>query len=100
MVPIAADSGDMPDIKDVSARLATLDRLRETTVAVYLDPVPSRDTVREMLDKAGIPRFKANPTAKRGGGLVYYSVSAVEKLLRARTLPAGAMVRARGPVVC
>ena len=69
-----------------TARLATIDRLRETTIPLFLDPVPSRDTLRQMFDAAGIPRFKANPTAKRGGGPCFYSVAGVEKLLRSRTM--------------
>jgi hypothetical protein len=61
-------------------------RLRETTIAAFLDPVPAPDTLRVWFDEANVPRFKANPTAKRGGGPVWYSVPAVEKLLRSRTL--------------
>jgi len=78
----------MPEDYDTTprARLATIDRLRETTLPLFLDPVPGRDALREMFDAAGVPRLKANPLAKRGGGHVYYSVSAVEKLLRSRTL--------------
>jgi hypothetical protein len=49
--------------------------------------VPSRETLRAWFDQARIPRFKSNPTAKRGGGTVFYSVSAVEKFLQSRTLP-------------
>jgi hypothetical protein len=56
------------------------------TLPLFLAPVPKRDTVRSWLDKAGVPRFKSNPAAKRGGGPCYYSVPAVEKLLRSRTL--------------
>lgn len=100
----------MSDELEPNARAATLDRLQETTIRNFLDPIPSRDALRAMLEGAGIPRFKANPQAKRGGGPVYYSVSAVEKFLRnrllsgsaatrLRTLPAGAMVQARGPVI-
>ena len=70
-----------------TARLATLDELMRTTLAVFLNPVPSKDTLRIWFDRARIPRFKMNPLAKRGGGRVYYSVVAVEKLLRERTLP-------------
>jgi hypothetical protein len=69
-----------------TARLATLDRLRETTIAQFLDPVPSRDALRALFDAARIPRFKSNPLAKRGGGPVFYSVAAVEKLFRNRLL--------------
>ena len=70
-----------------SARLATLDQLVQTLIPAYLDPTPSRETLRDWFDTARIPRFKANPTAKRGGGPVYYSVAAVEKFLQTRTLP-------------
>jgi hypothetical protein len=80
---------------NISARLATLDQLLETTIPLFLDPVPSRDTLRDWLDRANVPRFKANPTAARGGGVVFYSVAAVEKFFRSRTLPAGALTRAR-----
>ncbi len=68
-------------------RLATLDKLMETTIAMFMDPVPGRDTIRDWLDMAKVPRFKANPLAKRGGGPCYYDVSAVEKLLRGRMMP-------------
>jgi hypothetical protein len=71
-----------------TARLATLDQLIETTLPNFIAPIPSRDTLRSWFDSAKIPRFKANPTARRGGGPVFYSVAAVEKFLRSRTLPA------------
>jgi len=64
------------------ARTATLAQLRETLLPSYLDPVPHDDTLRAWFDRAQIPRLKSNPHAKRGGGLVYYSVAAVEKMLR------------------
>ena len=70
-----------------SARLATLEHLAKTLVAAYLAPPPSHETLRTWFDDARIPRFKANPTAKRGGGPVFYSVAAVEKFLQTRTLP-------------
>lgn len=76
----------MPTNNNLSARLATLDQLVETTIPAYLSPVPSRETLRDWFDKAHVPRFKANPVAKRGGGPVFYSVAAVEKFLRSRTL--------------
>ena len=69
------------------ARLATLDQLIETLIPAFLAPPPSRETLRDWFDSARIPRFKSNPTARRGGGPVYYSVSAVEKFLQSRTLP-------------
>ena len=87
------------DNASLTARLATLDQLIETKLPLFLDPVPSRETLRNWFDAAGIPRFKANPSALRGGGPCFYSVAAVEKFLRARTLPVGAMVRAHGPAM-
>ena len=71
--------------RTISARLATLDELIENVLPLFISPVPSRDTLRDWFDRADIARFKSNPTAKRGGGAVYYSVSAVEKFLRSRT---------------
>jgi len=76
-----------------TARLATLDRLRETIIPNFLDPVPSRDALKELLEAARVPRFKANPMARRGGGFLYYSVAHVERLLRSRTLPSGVLRR-------
>lgn len=71
----------------LNVRHATLDVLLETTIPLFLSPPPSRETLRDWFDRARIPRFKANPLARRGGGPVYYSVAAVEKFLRSRTLP-------------
>ena len=69
-----------------NARLATLDQLLQTTIPAFLSPCPSRETLRAWFDAGRVPRFKSNPTAKRGGGPVYYSVAGVEKLMRSRTL--------------
>jgi len=77
----------MNEIVSISARLASLDQLLQTVIPAYLTPPPGRDTLRDWFDQAHIPRFKCNPTAKRGGGTVFYSVAAVEKLLTSRTLP-------------
>jgi hypothetical protein len=74
----------MQTITTQTARLATLDRLREKTLPNFIDPIPSDEALRSLFDKENIPRFKANPTAKRGGGPVFYSVAAVEKLFRSR----------------
>ncbi len=68
-----------------TARLASMEKLRDTTIPLFLDPVPCVDTLRAWFDRERIPRFKCNPLAKRGGGTIYYSVAAVEKLLRTRT---------------
>src|ERR1043166_2493657 len=78
-----------------TARLASLDGLLETIIPAFFHPVLSRETLRDWFDAARIPRFKANPMAKRGGGQVYYSVAAVEKFLQNRTLPC----RLMSPVV-
>ena len=77
----------MPTATEQTARLATLGQLLETTFAAHLSPVPSREAARDWLDQARIPRLKANPRAKRGGGVVYYQVCAVERMLRGRLLP-------------
>jgi len=69
-----------------TARLATLDQLIETTLPNFIAPIPSRDTLRNWFDRAKIARFKANPSARRGGGPVFYSVAGVEKFLRSRTI--------------
>jgi len=73
----------------LNVRLATLDVLLETTIPLFLSPAPSRETLRAWLNGARIPRFKINPLARRGGGRVFYSVAAVEKLLNSRTIPSG-----------
>lgn len=75
----------MIENRTASAQLATLDELIENTIPHFLAPVPSRETLRDWFDRAQIPRFKSNPGARRGGGLVYYSVSAVEEYLRTLT---------------
>lgn len=67
----------------VNARFANLTELLPV-VETWLCPVPCRASLVRIFDAAGIPRFKANPTAKRGGGPVYYSVAAVEKYFRSR----------------
>ena len=74
-----------------TARLATMAELRKTLLASHLCPVPCTVTLRNWFDRAAIPRFKCNATALRGGGLVYYQVSAVEKFLRSRMLPGKAV---------
>jgi trehalose utilization protein len=74
----------MADILNNPVRLATLGELRKTILPNFLAPVPSTDTLRSWFDGANIPRFKANTTARRGGGTVYYQVAGVEKFLRSR----------------
>jgi len=66
--------------------MATLEKLAETVVPNYIDPVPPIPTLRVWFKD--IPQFKSNPAAKRGGGTVFYSVAAVEKYFRARIMGA------------
>jgi hypothetical protein len=68
----------------VGPRAATLDWLIENTLPNFVSPVPSRETLRSLFDREGVPRMKANCAARRGGGPVYYQVCAVEKLFRAK----------------
>lgn len=70
-----------------TARLASLDEIVQNVVPLFIKPTPCLATVRAWLDAARVPRFKSNPTAKRGGGTVFYSVAGVEKLFRSRTMP-------------
>ncbi len=74
---------------NTSARLASLEGLLQTTIPAFLHPVPSRETLRDWFDKARIPRFKSNPTAKRGGGTVFYSVAPWRSSCKAARCPAG-----------
>jgi len=69
------------------ARLATLDELLRDVVPNHISPPPLRDTFRAWLDRANIPRFKTNMAARRGGGVCFYSVSHVEKLLTRTVAP-------------
>lgn len=69
-----------------NVRLATLDQLLETTIPAFLAPPPSRFTVRGWLNRWKVPRFKANPSAVRGGGVVFYSIPHVERMIRGRIL--------------
>ena len=67
-------------------RFSALGELRKNMIPNFFSPVPSMETLRDWFDRASIPRFKANPAAKRGGGQVYYNVSAVEKFLTKHTM--------------
>jgi hypothetical protein len=75
----------MAEIANV--RAATLDELVEKVLPNHISPVPSRETLRAWFDREKIPRLKANPAAHRGGGPCYYSVPAVEKLMRRMFTP-------------
>ena len=74
-----------PNPTPQNARCASLDQIMATVIAAYLTPIPERPVLRRWFRDAGIPCFKANPLAKKGGGPCYYSVSHVEKFLAART---------------
>jgi hypothetical protein len=69
-----------------TARLATIDELRETLLPQFFTTPPTDETLRLWFVEAKIPCFKANPIAKRGGGPVYWSVAGVEKFLRGRII--------------
>ncbi len=64
------------------AKLATVDELMKTLVPSYLDPVPTKRTLKEWFKRANISFLKANPNARNGGGVVWYSVAEVERMLR------------------
>jgi hypothetical protein len=66
----------------IRARAATLGELRKNVIPLYIAPIPCNGTLRAWFDRDKVPRFKAGVSAKRGGGPVFYSVAAVEKLLR------------------
>lgn len=69
-----------------NVRLASLKTLREEILPNIISPVPTQETLRAWFDAANIARLKSNPTAKRGGGHVFYSVPAVEKYFRCREM--------------
>ncbi len=68
-------------------RMATLTEIMRDILPNFISPVPARETVRDWLDNARVPRFKSNPAAKRGGGHCYYSLAGVEKVLAQKTMP-------------
>lgn len=59
--------------------------LRRDIVPLFLNPVPSSDTLAAWFRTAGIPHTKANPGARRGGGPVWWHVARVEDYLRQLT---------------
>ena len=71
-----------PTSQPPRARLATLAELRKNLLPSYLSPVPHPDTLRAWFDDANVTRLKTNPRARRGGGVVYYSVAGVERLMK------------------
>ena len=65
-------------------RLATIEQLQAGCIGVHFNPIPTVATLRNWLTKARIPRFKTNAAAVRGGGVCYYSVPHVERLICAK----------------
>lgn len=71
------------------ARLATAEELLQTIIPAYLSPPPTKRALVRLLKSAGVQTFKASPSARRGGGRVFYSVAGTERLLRQRSGMAG-----------
>lgn len=67
-----------------TARTASTDWLLQHLVPLHLQPPPRRDTFNAWLRRNRVPCVKANPDARRGGGVVYWSVCHVERLLQVR----------------
>lgn len=80
---------------NTNMRLASIEIIKRDILPNYIQPIPSTPTLRTWFDGAEIPKLKCNPKAKRGGGTVFYSVAAIEKLLRSRmTLTTGRSIPA------
>jgi hypothetical protein len=69
--------------------------LREGLLKAWLSTVPCSITLTKWFDENKIPRIKSNPSAKRGGGSVFWSVSHIEKLLTRSLLP-GRIIESAG----
>lgn len=65
-------------------RLVSIHAIRREICPAYFAPVPCLQTLRNWLKAARIVTFKANPSAKRGGGRTYYRAADVERWLRQR----------------
>jgi hypothetical protein len=72
--------------RTLTARTATIDVLlnHDGLVSKYLDPLPSKRAFRAFLKRNAVPSVKPNPAARRGGGVPYYHVASIERILRAR----------------
>jgi hypothetical protein len=66
----------------VAARMMTTNELLTRVFPNFISPVPTKRALAEMLHRHRIPFWKSNVAAARGGGPVYWQVSAVERLLR------------------
>lgn len=71
-----------------TARFASLETICEKIIPLFLDPPPKPVSIKRLLDRNRVPRCKANPSARRGGGYCYYHVATVEQLLRRTFTPA------------
>lgn len=70
-------------------RLATLARIKSDVLPGYFDELPSDETLRNHFRAAGIPFIKRNRAAKRGGGPVFWEISAIERYLKAQLKSGG-----------
>ena len=64
-----------------NVRFATLAVLLREIASLYVAPPPTPRTFRTWLNRNRVPRKKANPMARAGGGEVYYSVPDTIKML-------------------
>lgn len=76
------------EFRQRTARLATLATVKREILPNFLSEsdLPTDETLRAWF--SGVPQFKSNPAAKRGGGSVLYSVSGIEKYFRSRMVAA------------
>ena len=78
--------GAMKNESALHARTSTIDVLlgQDGLVSKYLAPLPSKRAFRAFLRRNGVPSLKPNPAARRGGGVPYYHVATIERILRTR----------------
>jgi len=82
--PKTKDSMPPRAATEVLPRMITLREIEELILPQYYRKIPCRRTLLTWLKAARIPKTKANPTAKFGGGITYYHTLAVERWLRQR----------------
>lgn len=73
-----------PKVDEVLTPLLSLADFRDKIAARLLTPVPTVRTLRAWLTRGKVPLIKANPVARRGGGVVYVHRSTAEAYLRRR----------------
>lgn len=83
------------DGRSARARLATLKEICRELVPLWLQPPPTPATLKAWFETARVRRLKANPSARHGGGRVYYDLGDVEKCLRGRLKQAPAAIPSR-----